>query len=228
MARIRTIKPEFWKHEVLSELPEPTHMLAAALLNHADDEGYFNANPGLVKAECFPLRESSVSIQDSLSALSNVGFIELGIGADGKRYGRVVKFDEHQRVNRPTPSKIKSIGVSWESSVSTHAQLSEHSPLERKGKEQGKEGKTDPLEKAEPKKKKTRLPTDFGISERVTAWAAEKGFGRLPEHLDAFRAKSQAKAYEYADWDSAFMEAIRTNWAGLSAPVTQLRARKML
>ena len=55
MARIRTIKPEFWRHEDLSALPADTHMLAAALLNYADDEGYFNANPKLVEAECFPV-----------------------------------------------------------------------------------------------------------------------------------------------------------------------------
>ncbi|MEQ7866551.1 hypothetical protein ABQ137_07965 [Xanthomonas sp. WHRI 8393] len=149
MARIRTIKPEFWKHEDLSALPEITHMLAAALLNHADDEGYFNANPALVKAECLPLRESSVSTHDSLQSLAKVGFIELGVGEDGKRYGRVVKFDEHQRVNRPTPSKIKAMQVVWESSVTTHAQLSESSPPERKGtgkgKEQGREEETSSL-----------------------------------------------------------------------------------
>lgn len=139
MARIRTIKPEFWKHEDLSALPEITHMLAAALLNHADDEGYFNANPALVKAECLPLRESSVSTHDSLQSLAKAGFIELGVGEDGKRYGRVVKFDEHQRVNRPTPSKIKAMQVVWESSVTTHTQLSESSPPERKGTGKGKE-----------------------------------------------------------------------------------------
>ncbi|AZR23508.1 hypothetical protein NX81_015755 [Xanthomonas vasicola] len=139
MARIRTIKPEFWKHEDLSALPEITHMLAAALLNHADDEGYFNANPALVKAECLPLRESSVSTHDSLQMLAKAGFIELGVGEDGKRYGRVVKFDEHQRVNRPTPSKIKAMQVAWESSVTTHTQLSESSPPEGKGTGNGRE-----------------------------------------------------------------------------------------
>lgn len=141
MARIRTIKPEFWKHEELSELPEITHMLAAALLGYADDEGYFNANPALVKSECLPLRESSVSTQDSLRQLANIGYIQLGRGADGKRYGQVVKFDEHQRVNRATDSKIKAIGVVWEDSSSTHEGLSESSPPEGKGREQGKEGK---------------------------------------------------------------------------------------
>lgn len=146
MARIRTIKPEFWTHEDLSALPEATHMLAAALLNHADDEGYFNANPGLVKAACCPLREPSVSVQDSLNLLAKSGFIRLGAAADGKRYGLVVTFDEHQRVNRPTPSKIKPLHVVWEDSSQAHTQLSEYSPPERnreqgtgKGKEQGRE-----------------------------------------------------------------------------------------
>jgi hypothetical protein len=139
MARIRTIKPEFWKHEDLSELPEFTHMLAAALLNHADDEGYFNANPALVKSECLPLRESSVSVRDSLQQLAGIGYILLGKGEDGKRYGRIVKFDDHQRVNRPTPSKIKAVGIVWESSSTPHAELSEDSPPERKGTGKGKE-----------------------------------------------------------------------------------------
>lgn len=140
MARIRTIKPEFWTHEDLSSEPEATHMLAAALLNHSDDEGYFQANPGLVKAACCPLREPSVSIHDSLIRLQKCGYIRLGVGKDGKRYGQVVKFDEHQRVNRPTPSKIKALGVAWEDSVTTHTQLTEDSPPER-NREQGREGK---------------------------------------------------------------------------------------
>jgi hypothetical protein len=139
MARIRTIKPEFWKHEILSSLPEATHVLAAALLNYADDEGYFNANPGLIKAECSPLREPSVSIHDSLISLSKIGYLRFGTGPDGRRYGRVVSFDDHQRINRPTPSKIKELDIVWEDSPTTHPQLTEGSHPEGKGKEQGKE-----------------------------------------------------------------------------------------
>lgn len=142
MARIRTIKPEFWTHEDLSELPEATHMLAAALLNHADDEGYFNAHPGLIRAACCPLREPSVSIPDSLNRLVSVEYLRLGTGSDGKRYGQVVTFDDHQRVNRPTPSKIKALDIEWDDSATHHTQLIEASPPERKGtgnREQGKE-----------------------------------------------------------------------------------------
>ena len=62
MARIRTIKPEFWTDEDLSEVSEAACLLAIGLLNYADDEGYFNANPKLVKAAVFPIREQSGSI----------------------------------------------------------------------------------------------------------------------------------------------------------------------
>lgn len=138
MGRIRTVKPDFWKHEELSALPESVHMLAAALLNYSDDEGYFNANDKLVKAECCPLRESSVSTHDALKQLSKIGYLRLGNGPDGKRYGHVINFEQHQRVNRKTDSKIKKMEIVWDDSMSAHTQLTEDSPPEGKGKE-GKE-----------------------------------------------------------------------------------------
>lgn len=160
MARIRTIKPEFWTHEDLSELPEATHMLAAALLNYADDEGYFNANPGLVKAACCPLREPSVSVQDSLDLLSKIGFVRLGSADDGKRYGWIVTFDDHQRVNRPSPSKIKALGIVFDSSPTAHTQISEGSPPER-NREQGKEQGMEVEPSASPQASSSASPTDL-------------------------------------------------------------------
>mgnify|MGYP003134318461 CR=1 FL=1 len=138
MARIRTIKPEFWQHEELSELSAETHMLAAALLNHADDYGFFKANPKLVEAACFPLRELSLSVHGMLTELSNIGYITLVEGSDGKKYGRIEKFNEHQRVNRPTASKIAALVNITEGSVSTQGTLTagkERKGRERKGRE---------------------------------------------------------------------------------------------
>lgn len=114
MARIRTIKPSFWSHEELSELPEATHMLAGALLNYADDQGYFNANIGLVRAACSPLREPSVSIPESLRSLQMMGYLRIGMAPDGKRYGHIVHFEEHQKVSHATPSKIATLSITWE------------------------------------------------------------------------------------------------------------------
>lgn len=64
-------------------------------------------------------------------------------------------------------------------------------------------------------KPKRAIPDDFGISPKVAAWAIAKGYDRLQEHLEAFVGKAKAKAYRYADWDEAFMGAIRDDWAGL-------------
>ena len=108
-------------------MPEATHMLAAALLNYADDDGYFNANPALVKAACSPLREPSVSIHESLIALQKCSFLTLGVGKDGRRYAHISSFSKHQKINRASPSKIKGYNIDWEQSLSTHGVFSEDS-----------------------------------------------------------------------------------------------------
>ena len=106
MARIRTIKPEFWQNPELAGLPDRTRLLAIALLNHSDDEGYFKANASLVRSACFPFDDDSLSIHGGLTELSNIGYIEIRKPAEGKEIGRVCKFLEHQKINRASPSKL--------------------------------------------------------------------------------------------------------------------------
>lgn len=65
------------------------------------------------------------------------------------------------------------------------------------------------------RKVQTSIPADFKISESVAAWASEKGFAHLQQHLESFIDKAKSKNYRYADWDAAFRDAIRKNWAGI-------------
>ena len=130
MARIRTIKPEFFTHEELSTLPAETHLLAAGLLCQADDEGYFQANPLVLAGAVFPIRKCPISVQEMLSQLANIGYITLGVRPDGKQFGRVAKFLVHQRINRPSQSKIKNFNIAWKASLCTHEAISEGSLLE--------------------------------------------------------------------------------------------------
>jgi hypothetical protein len=106
MGRIRTIKPEFHAHEDLSKLPPETHLLAAALLNYADDEGYFNAHPVLVKAGTNPLRNDPTPMDIQLHQLCKIGYIEIAQHGD-KCFGRIVAFTRHQRVSHALTSKLK-------------------------------------------------------------------------------------------------------------------------
>ncbi|MFM7945058.1 DnaT-like ssDNA-binding domain-containing protein [Hafnia paralvei] len=109
MARIRTIKPEFWTDEDMAEVSEAACLLAIGLLNYADDEGYFNANPKLIKAAVFPIREPSVSIPVMLRELSNHGYLSLFSTPDNKHFGLVKNFARHQVVNKPRASKIREL-----------------------------------------------------------------------------------------------------------------------
>jgi len=102
MARIRTIKPEFWTDEDMADLSEPACLLAIGLLNYADDEGFFNANPKLIKAAVFPIREPSVPIPVLIRELST---------SDGKQFGLITNFLKHQVVNKAKESKIKCLNL---------------------------------------------------------------------------------------------------------------------
>lgn len=64
--------------------------------------------------------------------------------------------------------------------------------------------------------KKTAMPADFGISDRVRRWAAEKGHARLDERLEHFRGYAIANGKTYANWDQALMNAIADDWAKLN------------
>jgi hypothetical protein len=62
---------------------------------------------------------------------------------------------------------------------------------------------------------KTTLPDDFAISDAVRKWGRENGHADLEKHLENFKGVAKAKGYSYSDWDAAFQNAIRQNWAKL-------------
>jgi len=106
--RIRTIKPEFWRHEVMAQLPAETQLLALALLNMADDEGYFEANPRIIRGEVMPFRDDLRSISGGLAELSGVGWIDLRETSGHGQVGLLVNFQKHQRVSHPAKSKLRT------------------------------------------------------------------------------------------------------------------------
>lgn len=80
--------------------------------------------------------------------------------------------------------------------------------------EREKERETDARKRAI----KTSLPENFQISDRVKAWAAEKGHGRLPERFEQFVGYVRRSGKTYLDWDEAFMSAVREDWAKFGGP----------
>lgn len=135
--RIRTIKPEFWLHEGLCALPEFTRLLAIALLNWADDEGYFMANPAILRGSLFPFLDDSKKIPRGLQELSRVGWIDLGKDTQDRDVGRIRNFAKHQRVDKPRSSEIKASSAFQEASKNVLGVLQDASKEEWNGMEQG-------------------------------------------------------------------------------------------
>jgi len=100
--RSRNIKPGFFENEDLAELPPLARLLFAGLWCYADREGRFEWRPKKIKACILPYDKDGVS--GHLDALTVNGFIRK-YEVDGKEYGQVVHFLDHQK---PHPHEARS------------------------------------------------------------------------------------------------------------------------
>ena len=171
--RIRTIKPEFWTNERLAELSEFTRLLAIGLLNYSDDEGYFNANLSMIRGALFPFLESSKMLPGAIQQLEKLDYIRIRESQDGRRYGWVVCFTKHQRVDKPKSSNISDLCDFQDESKINQGSIQDESTLEGNreqgtgnGREQGKEwtGLWNPSER------QTRVNTFFN-RRNTTLWS---------------------------------------------------------
>jgi hypothetical protein len=204
MARIRTIKPEFWRDESLANISTEACLLAIGLLNHCDDEGYFNANPKLVESDVFPLRKLSKNTTELLRELSGIGYIQVFSSPDGRSYGHICSFEKHQVINKKTPSKIKDLcSLPHNYCIDT---VVLPSGKERKGKEMEMESKA------------PKVATPEGVSQSV--------WDEFIAHRKTKKAKvSQlvidgiVKEAKKAGWslEDAIKETIVRNWQSFKA-----------
>jgi len=197
-------------------LTAPEEVFYRRLMSVVDDYGRFIAHAKLIRAACFPLKLESVSDSDIgkwLLATEKAGLVRVYPASDGKRYLELLDFGQRiqSKSKYPEPS-----GDSPKVTVN-HGDPPESTAVVGVGV--GVEGvvgrEADPPPRKRGKPNKTPLPENFGISDRVRKWAEQRGFDRLTEHLESFCSKARARAYTYADWDDAFMEAVREDWAKL-------------
>jgi hypothetical protein len=152
MARIRTVKPELFRHEGLYDLEIETKLpirtAFAGLFTACDREGRFEWLPKTLKLDCLPHDE--IDFSRVLDALLSRGFISK-YTSDNKLYGFIPSWLKHQVINnKETASKIPSpheessqiIDSTRQRRVddasTTRADLFQG---EGKGREVGKEGK---------------------------------------------------------------------------------------
>ena len=101
MARIRTIKPEFFSDEKLSLLDPLTRLTFLGLVSMADDYGRVLDNTKIIEAYVFP--NSSDTVREALANLSRISRIRRGKASNGQSVIEIVNWDRHQKVDKPNP-----------------------------------------------------------------------------------------------------------------------------
>lgn len=120
MARIRTVKPDFFRHAGLYDLEAesglPIRIAFAGLWTACDREGRFDWKPRELKLDCLPY--DNVDFSRVLDALASRGFVVKYASKTGELYGVVPSFRRHQVINnketpssRPDPDDAKKCGV---------------------------------------------------------------------------------------------------------------------
>src|SRR5688572_12698602 len=138
MARIRTIKPSFFKSEDVSALSIRARLTWVGLWTFVDDEGRGKDNPRLIKGELYPLDDDVTleEIENDLSELARHGRITRYTVA-GRSYLAVPNWRAHQSISKATASRLPA--PPDDDSTTPPAPLPESSGSTPRGK--GREGK---------------------------------------------------------------------------------------
>lgn len=239
MARIRTIKPDFFTSEDIVELEPMARLLYIALWCEADREGRMAWKPRTFKMRYLPGDDCDI---DALcDALVTRGLVCLY--GDGLAY--IPAFGAHQHVNpREAASTFPDPSDEKPRVSDASARVQQPSVTRReegKGKERkvSMEGRVDDAtgpdqepERKSRKKPRQQIPDGFRFSDRVRAYGAKLGFtgGEVDREEQRFVRHAKQNSRICADWDMA-----GENWmdkaaefAGKPLPVDAEKAKEAL
>lgn len=239
MARIRTIKPEFFTSLTVADLTPEQRLTFIGLWTHVDDAGRCVDDARLIKAAVWPLDDrTAADIEVDLKALTESSLITRYI-LNRKRYIAVKNWAEHQRINRPSPSKLPAPEQGEQpppepptsgndDSLNAHAQLTEDSPQERnreRNREQGT-GRGEsacagahadlPQQPPAPPRPDGRpslhtIPDDFHLNDTMRRWAVAT-FGQLLDpafETDQFISYWRSEGRRKSNWHDAWQKWMR-------------------
>ncbi|MFJ2195336.1 hypothetical protein [Streptomyces violaceusniger] len=108
MARIRTIKPEAFVSESLAAVTLTAERTFFGLLTQVDDQGRHRDHAAIIAGQLWVLRpdHTPAYVEEDLAQLADAGLICRYQGPDDKRYLHIVTWQQHQKINRPSKSRL--------------------------------------------------------------------------------------------------------------------------
>ena len=168
--------------------------------NHSDDEGIIKNSPKQLKVQIYPADEEITLnvIIEYVEMMVNLKLLTKGTNIDDSPLLKITKWSDHQRINRPTPSRyiftpliitedsLNDHGGLNEGSVSNHGGLSEDSrPIEVNKEVKLKEVNRKERSKKNPEK---QIKQDFTFDSvydiypiKKSKQASMKAFSRIPK-----------------------------------------------
>jgi hypothetical protein len=144
MARIRTIKPEFWTSEQVAECSPNARLLFIGMWNFCDDQGIHPASVKTLKMQIFPGDSFSLSdIENMVIELMHQRLLFF-YQTEGKNYWYVTGWN-HQKIDKPNKkhplpdSDAVSRFVS-DNSAKGRRKVDDHPPEEGNGEEGNGDG----------------------------------------------------------------------------------------
>lgn len=211
MARIRSMKPEFWSDQDITRLSRDVRLLYIALWNFADEEARMPGDPRLVKSWCFPLDDdvTATTVDEWLDQLEQAGKV-LRYEIDGGKYLLLRNLGSHQKLDarltsrypappaetRPTPVHTDQSGRTGVPNAGPHQPEGAKQVAGSREHVAGSRGRDARAgARGDTPGKGTRLPDDWQPSPADLAWAQAE---RLPD-----------------DWVTRATESFRDYWHGV-------------
>lgn len=137
MARIRTIKPEFPHSESMGRVSRDARLTFIELWTLADDEGRLRGNSRMLASLLFPYDDDAKDLIDTWMAELEREHCIVRYQIEGASYVQICNWLEHQKIDKPSKSKIPPFGESSRILANPREVSSEDLRI----KDQGREGK---------------------------------------------------------------------------------------
>jgi hypothetical protein len=161
VARIRTVKPDYWTDERVGECSVSARLLFIACWNFADDHGGLDRSAKQLKAQAFPY--DAIDCEPLVQELLNAGLL-VEYAVDGKKYLHIKGFRKHQKVEKPAKPRIPL----YDDSANTHRVLTEPSPASS-GSSLGMEGNGREVEEDTHSAGAREMPTATRLADQAEA-----------------------------------------------------------
>ena len=215
MARIRTIKPEFWSDEKVGGLPLACRLLFIGLWNFADDYGVIASSPLFIKSRIF-LYDRDISEENVQQWLCELEQRKMIVPCEhgGNHYYIIRNFSKHQVVNKKSQSRTipRDILEQFLEASSTPTVALREASVPEQGTEKGTDNREEERK--------------AGFREMLQPFTNQYSPVVLKKFTDYWTAPSQTpgkmRFEDFRGWDSedrleAWMKKERTAEKGISA-----------